>query len=78
MRYPTSPELIDQQSPALCSAVLSCGQGDGMANSWEMYSLSYWHNRLWLPDATVSMRHHNCTQRGTLHECAPLHPSKES
>lgn len=38
--------------------------GDGMAHSWEMYSLTYEHNRLWLPNATVSARHGNCTQRG--------------
>ena len=37
---------------------------DGMAESWDMYSLSYWHNRLWKPNATVSMQHGNCTQRG--------------
>ena len=36
---------------------------DGMAHNWTMFSLSYWHNRLW-PPAAARQRLHNCTQRG--------------
>ena len=34
---------------------------DGMADDWTMYSLSYWYDRLWMPNATVSMQHGHCT-----------------
>ena len=35
---------------------------DGMAEHWTMYSLSYWHNALWMNASMVDW--HNCTRRG--------------
>ena len=35
---------------------------DGMAEHWTMYSLSYWHNTLWMNASMVDW--HNCTRRG--------------
>ena len=36
--------------------------GDGMAKSWTVYSLSYWHNKLWMNPSMIDW--HNCTRRG--------------